>query len=80
MFILRIGALVGGNFDQIYNLYNELVYDKIDVIDTFLYRYGVNQGRFAEGTAIGLFVNIINAILLLSANKVLKNLNGEGMY
>ncbi len=80
MLILRVGALVGGSFDQVYNLYNELIYDKIDVIDTFLYRYGVRGGRFSEGTAIGLFINVINIIMLLTANKAVKKLGGEGMY
>lgn len=80
MLILRVGAMVGGNFDQIYNIYNELLYKDIDVIDTFLYRYGISNGRFSQGTAIGLFINIINACLLVFANKVTKKLNGEGMY
>lgn len=80
MFILQVGSLVGGNFDQIYNLYNELIYNKIDVIDTFLYRYGISNGRFSEGTAIGLFINLMNAILLLTANKITKKFTGEGMY
>ncbi len=80
MLILRVGGLVGGNFDQIYNLYNELIYDRIDVIDTFLYRYGVAAGRFAQGTAIGLFINLINITLLLIANKAVRLCGGEGMY
>lgn len=80
MLILRVGGLVGGNFDQIYNLYNELIYDKVDVIDTFLYRYGIASGRFAQGTAIGLFINVINIILLLIANKAVQLFGGEGMY
>ncbi len=80
MLILRVGSLVGGSFDQIYNLYNELIYDKIDIIDTFLYRYGISQGRFEQGTAIGLFINVINVIMLLLANKIIQWTGGEGMY
>ena len=80
MLILRVGGLVGGNFEQVYSIYNELVYDKVDIIDTFLYRYGINQGRFAEGTAIGLFTNVINIVLLLIANFSVKLLGGEGLY
>ncbi len=80
MLILRVGSLVGGSFDQIYNLYNELIYDKVDIIDTFLYRYGISQGRFEAGTAIGLFINVINVAMLLLANKIIKWTGGEGMY
>ena len=75
MLILRIGGLIGGGFDQIYNLYNTQVYDVADVLDTFVYRYGIGDGQFALGTAIGLFQNIINIVLLLSANSIVEFIN-----
>ena len=75
MLILRIGGLIGGGFDQIYNLYNTQVYDVADVLDTFVYRYGIGDGQFALGTAIGLFQNVINIVLLLSANSIVEFIN-----
>lgn len=78
MLILRVGGLIGGGFDQIYNLYNSTVYEYADVLDTFIYRYGIGDGQFEVGTAIGLFSNIINIILLLSANKVVDVINKVG--
>ena len=80
MLILRVGGLIGGGFDQIYNLYNEQVYDKADVLDTFIYRYGIGNGQFEIGTAIGLFANVINIILMTIANQSVKLLGGEGIY
>ena len=80
MLILRVGGLIGGGFDQIYNLYNEKVYDKADVLDTFIYRYGIGEGQFEIGTAIGLFTNVINVVLLVIANYGVKLLGGEGLY
>ena len=75
MLILRVGGLIGGGFDQIYNLYNTQVYDVADVLDTFIYRYGIGNGQFALGTAIGLFQNVINIVLLLSANGIVEFIN-----
>ena len=77
MLILRVGGLIGGGFDQIYNLYNTTVYDVADVLDTFVYRYGIGSGQFSLGTAIGLFENIINISLLLFANKIVSLINKE---
>lgn len=65
--LLRVGSLIGGGFDQIYNLYNSQVYDKGDVIDTYLYRIGIGDGNFALGTAAGLFESLSNLVLLIGA-------------
>ena len=80
MLILRVGEMMSSGMDQIYNLYNEQVYDVADNLATFTYRYGIGKGNFEQGTAIGLFTNIINIILLLTANRVTKLLGGEALY
>ena len=65
-FVLRVGAVMEGGFDQIFNLYTAPVYDTGDIIDTYIYRLsfvkssGVNLGF---PTAVGLFKNVINFIL-----------------
>lgn len=70
-FILRVGAAMEGGFDQVINTYTPPVYDKGDILDTYIYRLsfvrtsGVNLGFT---TAVGLFKNVINFILLLMAN------------
>lgn len=78
MLILRVGGLIGGGFDQIYNLYNPTIYEYADVLDTFIYRYGIGDGEFEVGTAVGLFSNIINIALLLGTNKVVEVINKVG--
>ena len=80
MLILRVGGLISGGFDQIYNLYNEQVYDVADVLDTFSYRFGIGDGNFELGTAVGLFAIVINIVLLLTANKITTLIGGEPLY
>ena len=75
MIILRVGGLIGGGFDQIYNLYNPQLYEYAEVLDTFVYNFGISSGQFELGTAIGLFQNVINIVLLLSANSLVEFIN-----
>lgn len=80
MFILRLGGMVSGGFDQVYNLYNETVYQVADVLDTFTYRYGINDLNYEIGTAVSIFANLINITIMLAANKIIKLFGGEGLY
>ena len=68
MLILRMGSVMDAGFDQIYNLYNIQVYSVADIIDTWVYRTGLEQMNFSLATAVGLFKSIISLILLVSVN------------
>jgi len=61
---LSLGNILNAGFDQIFNLYNPLVYEKGDIIDTFVYRVGILSGEFGFGTAIGLFKSVVSMILI----------------
>lgn len=67
MFTLALGNVLNAGFDQIFNLYNPLVYDKGDIIDTFVYRVGLINGSFSFATAVGLFKSVISFVLIVSA-------------
>lgn len=62
---LSLGRILDAGFDQILNLYNPLVYSHADIIDTFVYRVGLNSGQFSFGTAIGLFKSAIGFVLIV---------------
>ncbi|MDQ8733930.1 ABC transporter permease subunit [Paenibacillus sp. LHD-38] len=62
---LSLGRILDAGFDQILNLYNPLVYSHGDIIDTFVYREGLNNGQFSFGTAVGLFKSAIGFILIV---------------
>lgn len=64
MIVLNIGNILNAGFDQIFNLYNGLVLDVADVIDTYVYRVGLYSGQFSFGTAVGLFKSVIAVILI----------------
>ena len=51
---LSLGAVLSANFDQIFNLYNTLVYESGDIIDTYVYRMGIQQAQFSISNSSGI--------------------------
>jgi putative aldouronate transport system permease protein len=80
LFVLRLGHVLEVGFEQIFVLYNPLVYEVADVIETYVYRVGITQAQFSFSTAVGLFKSIIGLILVVIANKVAKKLGQEGIW
>ncbi len=74
LFIMSVGGILNANFDQIMmltkNMGNAMLKERADVIDTYIYRYGLGQFRVSFATAAGLVKAIINFALLLGANKI----------
>jgi putative aldouronate transport system permease protein len=62
---LSLGNVLNAGFDQIFNLYNPLVYQTGDIIDTYVYRVSLVSGDFSYGTAVGLFKSVISLILIV---------------
>ena len=67
---LSLGNILNAGFDQIFNLYNGLVYDKGDIIDTFVYRVGLIDGQFGFSAAIGLFKSVVGFVLIVAAYRM----------
>ena len=78
--ILSVSNLLNSGFEQIYIFQNQINLDKSEVIDTFVYKYGVLNKRYSYTTAIGLVKSIISLILLLLANFSSKKITGKGIY
>jgi len=62
--ILSLGNVLNAGFDQIFNLYNPLVYSTGDIIDTWVYRTGLMDMQFELATAVGLFKSCVGFILI----------------
>ena len=78
--ITRIGGLMQAGFEQIFVLYHPGVYGTADIIDTYVYRMGLQEGKFELATAVGLFKSTINFGLLVAANKIARMAGEEGIY
>lgn len=62
--ILSLGSVLNAGFDQIFNLYNPLVYSTGDVLDTWVYRVGLVNLQFSLATAVGLLKSVVSLILI----------------
>ena len=80
MTALNLGNILNAGFDQIFNLYNPIVYETGDIIDTYVYRIGMVERQYSIGTAVGLFKSVISFILIMGANKAAKKLTGSGIF
>ncbi|WP_220138878.1 ABC transporter permease [Paenibacillus anseongensis] len=80
LFILRIGSLMEAGFEQIFVLYHPGVYRVADIIDTYVYRIGLTEGRYSLAAAVGLFKSAINFTLLVVANWLSRALGEQGVY
>ena len=72
MLILALGGVMNAGFDQIFQLYNSSVQEVADIIDTFVYRIGLQSAQYSLGTAVGLFKGVIGFILIYTANSLVR--------
>ena len=64
MATLAIGGILNAGFDQIFNMYNNLVYESSDILDTLVYRIGLENRQYSVSAALGLFQSIISVALV----------------
>jgi len=62
--ILSLGSVVDAGFDQVLNLYNPSVYRTGDILDTFVYRAGLQSAQFGLATAVGLIKSVARLVLV----------------
>lgn len=80
MLIMRMGNLLSIGFEQPMALYNSLVADVAEVISTYTYAIGIERAQYSLTTAFGFLQSLINMLMIVTANRIVKKLGGEGLY
>lgn len=80
MLIMAVGGLLNANQEMILLLYVPSTYEVADVIGTYVYREGIQGGKFSFTTAIGMLQSVINFFLVFVANKISDKLTGAGLF
>jgi putative aldouronate transport system permease protein len=80
LFLLEVGNFMELGFDHVYTLLTPMTYSVGDIIDTYVYRTGIQEARYSYATAIGLFQAIIGFILVMIFNKLSNKVSGEGLW
>ena len=79
-FILRIGSMFTVGYQKILLLYNESVYERADVIGTYVYRRGLLQQDYSFGSAVDLFNNVLNFIMLITFNAICRRFSETSLW
>ena len=80
LMFLRLGVIVYAGFDQVFVFSNPLVQSSIDILDTYVYRMGLQNSQFSLATAAGLFQSGIGLILVLVTNFIIRKVDPENAF
>ena len=80
MATLSLGNVLNAGFDQIYNMYSPLVYETGDIIDTYVYRMGLEKLQYSMSTTVGLFKSVISFVLIVTSYKLADKFAGYRIF
>ena len=80
LLVLNSGWVLNSNFEQFYQFSNATNLDRTDVFDTYVYRFGLKNGRLSYATAVGVFKSMVSLIILFITNRVNKKLTGSSVF
>lgn len=80
LLILRMGSLLSVGYEKILLIYNSQIFDKADVISTFVYRKGLIDASYGYAAAVGLFNSVINMLFLLIANTIGRKVSETSLW
>jgi putative aldouronate transport system permease protein len=80
LFILRIGSILGVNFEKVYLLQNNLNLSASEMLPTFIYKVGMEQRGYSFATAAGLVNSIFSVLLVYGANRVSKKVTETSLF
>lgn len=80
MLLIQLGGILNVGYESIILLYNPGIYETADVINSYVYRTGILEGRYDYATAVGLFNSAVALVLVLGANKLSNKLTETGLW
>lgn len=80
VFILDCGKLLSSNTDKALVMQTAGNIPTSDIIGVYVYNVGLGSGQFSYTAAIGLFVNIINFVMIIAVNRISKKVTDVGLF
>ena len=80
LFILNMGMFLSADLNQVINFQNDVNSSTIDIIDTYVYRIGLQTGEYSLATAAGVLKAVLGMVLVLVSHFVSKRLTGRGLW
>jgi putative aldouronate transport system permease protein len=79
LFILNTGRLMNVGFEKTFLMQNPLNLGASEVISTYVYKVGLLQAQFGFASAVGLFNGVVNLVLLLIVDRIVKRMGSGGL-
>ena len=82
MFIMQCGSVMSVGYEKVFLMQNDMNLQVSEVIDTYVYKQGLTSSmpKYSYSTAVGLFVSVINVILLVTVNGIAKKASGSSLW
>ncbi|WP_438446134.1 ABC transporter permease [Gorillibacterium sp. sgz5001074] len=80
LFLLEIGNFMELGFDHVYNLLTPMTYSAGDILDTYVFRTGIQQAQYSFATAVGLFQSVIGFVLVFTFNRLSRKVSDGGLW
>jgi putative aldouronate transport system permease protein len=75
LLILDSGKMMSLGFEKVFLLQNQLNLPSAEIVSTYVYRQGLQEGQYSFSTAINLFESVVNMILLFTVNQISKKVS-----
>lgn len=80
MLIIRIGNLLEVSFEMVILLYQPATYETADVVNTYIFRQGLQGGQYDIAAAAGLFNAVVAFVLVITANSLSKRYSRTSLW
>jgi putative aldouronate transport system permease protein len=80
LLILSSSRIINVGFEKVYLMQNPAIYETADVIQTYVYRRGIQAANFSYASAVGFFNSLVSFAIVMAANKVSRSLNQNGIW
>ena len=78
--MMKMGQVLNSNTDLLLLIYRPSNYKTSDTIGTYVYRMGIEEGKYSYTTAVGLFKSVIGLALVAITNRISNKLTGYGLW
>ncbi|MGW6495267.1 ABC transporter permease [Nonomuraea angiospora] len=80
LLILRLGDSLSVGFEQIILQQGPAGIESSEVLDTWVYNYGIVGGDWGMSTAAGLVKSVVGVLMVIGANKLAHAFGEQGVY
>ena len=80
LFVLNTGHILSVGFEKVYLMQSSINLPQSEVISTYVYKLGVQNGNFSTSAAVGLFNSVINFAMLVLCNTASRKITDVGVW